>query len=141
MQRLTFSVDDDLAEDVERLLKARHYKNRSEAFRDLVRREIASDVAESGNGECVAVVAYAFDHKTRALSNRMVEHQHEHTSLVISSMHVHLNHDTCVEAVVMRGKMRQVRHLAETLIAETGVENGSISIIPIAEESGTKKRS
>ena len=65
MQRLTFSVDDDLAEDFERLLKARHYKNRSEAFRDLVRREIASDVAESGNGECVAVVAYAFDHKTR----------------------------------------------------------------------------
>ena len=56
-------------------------------------------------------------------------------------MHVHLNHDKCVEAVVMRGKMRQVRHLAETLIAETGVENGSISIIPIAEESGTKKRS
>ncbi len=141
MQRLTFSVDDDLAEDFERLLKARHYKNRSEAFRDLVRREIASDVAKSGNGECVAVVAYAFDHKTRALSNRMVEHQHEHTSLVISSMHVHLNHDKCVEAVVMRGKMRQVRHLAETMIAETGVENGSIGIIPIAEESGTKKRS
>ena len=105
-----------------------------------MRREIASDVAESGNGECVAVVA-AFDHKTRALSNRMVEHQHEHTSLVISSMHVHLNHDKCVEAVVMRGKMRQVRHLAETMIAETGVENGSIGIIPIAEESGTKKRS
>ena len=141
MPRLTFSVDDDLAEDFERLLKARHYKNRSEAFRDLVRREIASDVAESGNGECVAVVAYAFDHKTRALSNRMVEHQHEHTSLVISSMHVHLNHDKCVEDVVMRGKMRQVRHLAETMIAETGVENGSIGIIPIAEESGTKKRS
>ena len=141
MQRLTFSVDDDLAEDFERLLKARHYKNRSEAFRDLVRREIASDVAESGNGECVAVVAYAFDHKTRALSNRMVEHQHEHTSLVISSMHVHLNHDKCVEAGVMRGKMRQVRHLAETLIAETGVENGSISIIPIAEKSGVKRRS
>ena len=141
MQRLTFSVDDDLAEDFEQLLKARHYKNRSEAFRDLVRREIASDVAESGNGECVAVVAYAFDHKTRALSNRMVEHQHEHTSLVISSMHVHLNHDKCVEAVVMRGKMRQVRHLAETLIAETGVENGSISIIPIAEKSGVKRRS
>lgn len=141
MQRLTFSVDDDLAEDFERLHKARHYKNRSEAFRDFVRREIASDVAESGNGECVAVVAYAFDHKTRALSNRMVEHQHEHTSLVISSMHVHLNHDKCVEAVVMRGKMRQVRHLAETMIAETGVENGSIGIIPIAEESGTKKRS
>ena len=141
MQRLTFSVDDDLAEDFERLLKARHYKNRSEAFRDLVRREIASDVAESGNGECVAVVAYAFDHKTRALSNRMVEHQHEHTSLVISSMHVHLNHDKCVEVVVMRGKMRQVRHLAETLIAETGVENGSISIIPIAEKSGVKRRS
>lgn len=141
MQRLTFSVDDDLAEDFERLLKARQYKNRSEAFRDLVRREIASDVAESGNGECVAVVAYAFDHKTRALSNRMVEHQHEHTSLVISSMHVHLNHDKCVEAVVMRGKMCQVRHLAETLIAETGVENGSISIIPIAEKSGVKRRS
>ena len=88
MQRLTFSVDDDLAEDFERLLKARHYKNRSEAFRDLVRREIASDVAESGNGECVAVVAYAFDHKTRALSNRMVEHQHEHTSLVLSLIHI-----------------------------------------------------
>ena len=140
MQRLTFSVDDDLAEDFERLIKTRHYKNRSEAIRDLVRREIASEITESGDGDCVAVVAYAYDHKTRALSNRMVEHQHEHTSLVISSMHVHLNQDKCVEAVVMRGKMRQVRHLAETMIAETGVENGSIGIIPIAGCAETKKK-
>lgn len=134
MRRITISVDDELAEDFERLLKQRHYKNRSEAFRDFVRRELSSEVAHSRSGECVAVVGYTFDHHTRALSNRMTEHQHQHTALVISSMHVHLNHDQCVEAVVMRGKTREVKRLAETMIAETGVENGSINIIPISDE-------
>ncbi len=129
MQRITISVDDQLAEDFERLLKERHYKNRSEAFRDLVRKELSNDEARDKRANCVAVVSYAYDHHARVLSNRMVEHQHQHTSLVISSMHVHLDHERCLEAVVMRGKVKDVQHLAETMLAETGVENGSIHII------------
>ena len=131
MQRITISVDDELANDFERLLKERHYKNRSEAFRDLVRRELSSKANRESTGDCVAVVSYAYDHHARVLSNRMVEHQHQHTALVISSMHVHLDHERCLETVVMRGKIKAVRKLAETMIAETGVENGSIHIIPI----------
>ncbi len=129
MQRITISVDDQLAKDFERLLKERHYKNRSEAFRDLVRRELTNDAARDTKGDCVAVVSYAYDHHARVLSNRMVEHQHQHTSLVISSMHVHLDHEHCLEAVVMRGKVKEVQHLAKTMLAETGVENGSIHMI------------
>jgi len=131
MQRITISVDDELAADFERLLEKRRYRNRSEAFRDLVRGELSRESLESGLGNCVGVVSYTYDHHARTLSKRMVEHQHDHASLVVSSMHVHLDHDRCVEAVVMRGATRQVRHLAESIVAETGIENGTIHLIPI----------
>lgn len=131
MQRLTISVDDDIAQAFEKLIEARQYKNRSEAFRDLLRREIARDSLERDQSDCVAVVSYAYDHHSRTVSNRMVEHHHDHHHLTISSMHVHVTHDKCVEIAVMRGPYQAVRSLADATIAATGIEEGAVNFISV----------
>lgn len=134
MQRLTISVDDDIARAFDALIEERRYKNRSEAFRDLLRRELAQNAFEKQNAECVAVVSYTFDHQARNLSSRMIEQQHDHHSMVISSMHVHVSRHKCVETVVMRGPYDKVRRMAQDTIAETGIEEGAVNYIAVHED-------
>lgn len=134
MQRLTISVDEDIARAFDALIEERRYKNRSEAFRDLLRRELAQNAFERQNADCVAVVSYAFDHHARNLSSKMVEHQHEHQSIVISSMHVHISQNKCVETVVMRGPYDKVHRLAQDTIAETGIEEGAVNYIAVRQD-------
>ncbi len=134
MQRLTISLDDDIARSFDELIERQGYKNRSEAFRDLLRERIAQEKIGQGQGDCVAVVSYAYDHHKRQLSAKMVERQHDHTSLVISTMHVHITHSNCVESVVMKGPVSQVLDLARETVAQTGVEHGQINIIPCEEQ-------
>ena len=135
MQRVTISLDDDVAQAFYRLIEERGYSNRSEAVRDLVRNELARREVSDDAGSCVAVVSYAFDHHERQLSKRMAEHQHAHTHLVISTMHVHIDEKRCAEAVVMRGRLSEVKPLAEALTAETGVEHGAVNYIPLSKTS------
>jgi len=131
MQRFTISIDDAMAAAFDELIARRGYVNRSEAFRDLIRKEIGAKNLDDPDGRCVAVVSYLFDHHKLDLSNRMTDKQHEHTGLVISSLHVHVNADDCVEAVVMRGPTAKVRALAEATIAERGIENGAVNLIAL----------
>ena len=130
MQRLTISLDDDIATAFDELIEKQGYRNRSEAFRDLLRERLAQETIGGGEGECVAVVSYAYDHHKRQLSSKMVERQHDHTSTVISTMHVHITHDKCVEAVVMKGPVARVLDLARETVAQTGIEHGQINVIP-----------
>lgn len=103
MQRISITVDESLAQAFDELIAKRGYQNRSEAFRDLLKKELAQEALVNPSQECVAVVSYAYDHRKALLSKRNVDHQHEHLDMVISSMHVHATHDTCVEAVIAKG--------------------------------------
>ena len=135
MQRLTISADDELTAAFDELIRRRGYTNRSEAFRDLVRKELAAAAEDEApeQGSCVAIVSYTFDHEARQLSQRLANHQHNYAPLVISTMHVHVDASQCAEAVVLRGRRGEVRHLAENLIAETGIEHGAVNLIPLSD--------
>ena len=135
MQRLTISIDDDLAEAFDALIQERGYQNRSEAFRDLLRKELAGETLSEEKGECVAVVSYSYDHRKRTLPTRMTEQHHDHSGLVISTLHVHANQTECVETVVMRGPIADVQQLAKATVAEIGIEHGFAHYIPIKEHS------
>ena len=135
MQRVTISLDDELARQFEELIARRGYVNRSEAFRDLVREAVAAnDLTDDPDCECVGVVSYSYNHHERQLAMRLTEHQHEHTGAVISTMHVHLSHDECAEAVVIRGSASEVRHVADTMTAEPGIRHGRVNLIPVKHE-------
>lgn len=134
MQRISITVDEPIAEAFDRLIAQRGYKNRSEAFRDLLRNELAKEALMNPKQECVAVVSYAYDHHKALLSKRSVEHQHDHLGMVVCSMHVHATKNTCVEAVIAKGPYAELKKFCEQSVAEKGVGNGKINYLPIVEE-------
>lgn len=137
MERFTISLDTDLAQAFDELIRARGYANRSEAVRDLLRRELERrrlDQAEAPH--CVANLSYVYRHHERQLSERLTEHQHHAHDLVVSSMHVHLDHDHCLETLILRGPTAAVRELADSLSAERGVRHGELNLIPVDADPG-----
>jgi CopG family nickel-responsive transcriptional regulator len=135
MQRVTVTLDDDLMGELDRIIALKGYQNRSEAIRDLARagiREAVIDAAESDN--CVAALVYVFDHTARELSKRLVRSFHEHHDLSLATMHIHLDHDNCMEVTLLKGETREVRRTAEHVIAERGVRHGRLIMIPVEME-------
>lgn len=136
MERFTISLDESLAESFDRLIRERGYANRSEAVRDMIRRELESrriDNAEAPH--CVASLSYVYNHHERRLAERLTDLQHHAHDLVVSSMHVHLDHDNCLETLFLRGHTEEVRAFAEKLAAERGVRHGSLNLIPVEAEA------
>jgi CopG family nickel-responsive transcriptional regulator len=142
MQRITIVLDDELVVEVDRIIKLRGYQNRSEAIRDLARsglREAAESAA--ADGECVAALVYAYDHSERDLPKRLSRVFHEHHDLAVSALHIHLDHDSCIEVSVLRGPTPEVRHLADHVIAERGVRHGRVVMFPAEESADTHAHS
>ena len=140
MQRVTITLDDELMAELDRIIAARGYQNRSEAIRDLARAGIREAAREAGGaGDCVAALVYVYDHAARELSKRLVQNFHGHHDMSLATLHVHLDDDSCMEVTVLKGKAREVRHFAEHIIAERGVRHGRVVMIP-AEPDGVSGR-
>lgn len=141
MQRVSISLDDELAEAFEQLMQRRGYANRSEAVRDLVRKELgAEQLDRDAKAECVAVLSYVYDHHERQLATRLTDLQHDHHALTLATMHAHLDHHQCIETVFLRGPVAQVRPFAEAIASETGVHHGNVHVIPVAAAESPAKR-
>lgn len=136
MERFTISLDSGLAIAFDELIRAHGYANRSEAVRDMLRRELESKRLEKAEAPyCVASLSYVYKHHERQLTERLTEHQHQAHDLVVSAMHVHLDHDQCLETLILRGDTNAVRHLAYKISAERGVRHGQLNLIPAERAS------
>ena len=132
MERITISVEESLAEEFDALIRQRGYQNRSEAFRDILRRYIETDrITESKALHCVANVSYVYSHHERQLATRLTEIQHANHDLSIASMHAHLDHEYGIETILLRGRIKEVQACADKLLAERGVRHGAINMIPV----------
>src|ERR1700733_171933 len=122
MRHLTISVDDDLADPFDRLVKEKGYASRSEAFRDLLRGAITDQRIEKEAAKyCVGVLSYVYDHDERQLAKRLMSMQHDRHDVTVSTMHSHLDHHNCIETVILRGPTEAVMHFAESVMAQSGV--------------------
>jgi len=127
MQRLTVTIDDDLVTEVDDFIAKRGYANRSEAFRDLLRSGLEhSDGGEADNRHCVATVTYVYDHAARELPKRLTSDYHEDHDLAQSTLHVHIDHDSCLEVTVLKGRGAEVKAFADHIIAQRGVRHGHV---------------
>lgn len=127
------SLDDDLANAFDALVRERGYENRSEAFRDLLRQDLSNSMlAEVPQGPCVATLSYVYNHHQRQLASRLNDLQHHHHELTVSTLHAHLDHDHCIETVILRGRSDDVRAFAQSVIAQPGVSHGQLHLIPAA---------
>lgn len=132
MQRVTVSLEEPLADAFDELAKARGYQNRSEAVRDLMRQAVEARRLEKGESRhCVANLSFIFNHHERALSERLIETQHAHHDLVVASTHVHLDHENCLESVMLKGPTPVVRAFADQVRAERGVRYGQLNLVSV----------
>jgi CopG family nickel-responsive transcriptional regulator len=138
MERVTISVSADFAAELAAFMESYHYENRSEAIRDLARLGLRQKTLEAGNekGDCVATFSYVFDHHRRELPKRLTATHHAHHNLHVATLHVHLDHDNCLEVAVLRGRHPEVRDLANSITAERGVVHGALSIISVSSSEG-----
>src|SRR3954471_1898215 len=127
LTRVSISLEDPLRKAFDKFLEGKGYATRSEAIRDLIRDRLVREQAQQPGGEQVAVVTLVYDHHARELATRLIDKQHHHHELVVSSLHVHLGERHCLEVSVLRGPAREVRHLGEELLATRGVLHGEIT--------------
>lgn len=132
MDRFTISLDKNLAEAFDGLIKERGYATRSEAVRDILRSHLQiSEQKRNSKGACVAALSYVYNHHERELAERLTSIQHAHHLLTISTMHAHLDHEECIETVMLKGLIGQVRQFADEIIAERGVRHGQLNLIAV----------
>jgi CopG family nickel-responsive transcriptional regulator len=131
MQRITITLDDDLMEELDRMIAERGYQNRSEAIRDFTRAGMQQETQRTGKaGECVGALVYVYDHSARDLSRRLVENYHGHHDLSLATLHVHLDGDNCMEITALKGSGGELQHFADHIISERGVRYGRLVMIP-----------
>jgi CopG family nickel-responsive transcriptional regulator len=128
LSRIGVAIDSDLLEKFDRHIARRGYTNRSEAFRDLIREELVDVASESPEAHVIGSVTLVYDHHVRMLSDRLTDLQHDSYHNIVSTLHVHLDHDNCLEVLVVRGKAADVRRIADALISTKGVKHGRLTI-------------
>lgn len=130
MQRVTLTLDDDLLVAVDAIVRERGYASRSEAVRDLLRGALGHASRADATEETYATLSYVFDHHKRDLAKRLLRTQHDHHGLAVASMHVHLDHRTCLETAVLRGPRSALVALADAITVQRGVRHGALHLIP-----------
>src|SRR5271167_2536421 len=136
MERITISVSDEFAAELAAFMASERYDNRSEAVRDLARLGLKrARIDHSITGQCFATLAYVFNHHTRELATRLTEKHHAHHDLHVATMHVHLDHENCLEVAVLRGDAAAAREFSKSVIAERGVKYGQVTFVPVTVEN------
>jgi CopG family nickel-responsive transcriptional regulator len=124
--RFGVSLDHHLLDDFDREIARKNYTNRSEALRDLIRDNLVGQEWDEDK-ETVGTITIVYDHHVHDLTDKLTDIQHHYHRLVLSAMHVHLDHDHCLEVLVVRGKGSQIRKVADTLIGTKGVKHGKLT--------------
>ena len=124
--RTGVALDSELLQRFDHFIRNEGYDNRSEAVRDLIRDRLSNKVLKLANSFVVGTVTLIYDHHSRLLPDKLMELQHEYHELIISTVHSHLDHDMCLEVVVVKGKVKRVQELADRLIGIKGVQHGKL---------------
>ena len=128
LERFSVTVPRELAAAFDRRNKRKGYGNRSEAIRDLIRDALVKEEWANPRTQVAATMTLVYDHHTRALTDKITEVQHDSGELIVSALHVHLDHDNCLEVIVMRGAAREVQALADTLSSIRGVKHAQLTL-------------
>lgn len=125
--RFGVSLERELLDKFDNHIKRKNYPTRSEAFRDLIRKELITKEWQ-GNKEIAGAITLIFNHHRRELVNRLTDIQHDFQKTIMSCQHIHLDHDNCLEIVALRGSPKRAQRLRDTLKAVKGVKHGTLSM-------------
>jgi CopG family nickel-responsive transcriptional regulator len=125
--RFGVSLDEHLLAQFDRVIARKGYTNRSEAIRDLIRESLVREQWELGSDEVVGTLTLVYNHEVRDLTDKLTDLQHAHYKAVVSALHVHLDPHHCLEVLVLRGKAKELKSIADRLIGTRGVKHGTFS--------------
>jgi CopG family nickel-responsive transcriptional regulator len=126
LSRIGIALDSELLKRFDRSIARRGYTNRSEAFRDLIRDRLVTEQTAAPDAIVVGTVTLIYDHHASGITEKLTEIQHEHHELVVSTSHAHLDHDSCLEVLIVHGKSAKVEQFADLLIGLKGVQHGRL---------------
>jgi CopG family transcriptional regulator, nickel-responsive regulator len=126
--RFSVSLPSALARELGRMSREKGYDNRSLAIADMIRAHLVEHRQQQGTGEIAGSITLVYDHHRHHLQDLLTDLQHDHYQVIISTLHAHLDHDHCLEVLLVRGDAREIKKLADELIAAKGVKHGKLTI-------------
>ena len=126
VERFGVSIEKQLLDKFDGLIRRRKYRNRSEAIRDLMRSALIEEEWRSGQKDVMGLISLLYDHHTRLLQAKLTKIQHDHHLKIVSTLHVHMDHRSCLEVMVVKGSASEIQSLANRLISVKGVKHGKV---------------
>jgi CopG family nickel-responsive transcriptional regulator len=127
IKRFGVSLEEDLLDELDKLIKTHKFPNRSQAIRSLIRKNLIDEAWEK-NEEVSGALILIYDHHKREVVNKSLDIQHDFTDVILSTQHVHLSHHNCLEIIALKGKAGMLKELADSLIALKGIKHGKLVI-------------
>jgi CopG family nickel-responsive transcriptional regulator len=127
LKRFSISLEENLLEIFDKHIKARSYTNRSEAIRDLIRKAFVKKEWQADK-EVMGVISLVYDHHQHKLQDKVTEVQHGYHHHIVSTTHVHMDHDNCLEVIIVRGKAKEIQELSDKLVALRGIRDGHLAM-------------
>lgn len=140
LSRIGVALDSDLLKRFDEFIARLGYTNRSEAFRDLIRDRLIAEQTKSPNATVVGTVTLIYDHHAHGVTEKLTALQHAHHELVVSTSHAHLDHDSCLEVLILHGKSGRVEEFAGRLIGLKGVQHGRLVMSVAQPHSAHRQR-
>lgn len=132
--RFGVSMESDLLETFDRMIDKRGYTNRSEAIRDFVREKIVEEGVHDADTPAFGVLSFVYDHHVRELEGKLTDFQHEHFKSIVSTSHVHIDHDNCLEIIILKDKSGEISEISNKILTYKGVKHGRLSLTLTGKE-------
>lgn len=126
--RFGVSIEPDLLKKFDKIIKKKGYANRSEAIRDIIRKNLITERTEDPNTEAIGTLTMIYDHHAGNLTNKLLDLQHNHHKEILTTTHIHVDHDNCLEVLVLKGKTGNIQKLADNIKSLKGIKHGELVI-------------
>jgi len=126
--RFGVSIKPDLLKKFDKTIKKKGYTNRSEAVRDLIRKKIITEEIFDPEFQSIGTLTMIYDHHEGNLTDKLLNLQHKHTDEILVTTHIHIDHNSCLEILVLKGKVKKIQKLAENIKAIKGIKHGEVVI-------------
>ena len=137
VSRFSVSLPPQLLEQLDGMAKEKGYENRSQAIADMIRAQLVEHRQKSGTAEIAGTITLVYDHHKQHVQEALTDIQHDHHEVIVSTLHVHLDHHNCLEVLVVRGRAGLIKKIADALIAAKGVKLGKLTVTTTGKDLTT----
>jgi len=126
ISRFGVSIEPELLKKFDTLIKKEGYENRSEAIRDLIRKSLITTKHQDPESTAMGTLTMIYNHPASKLTQKLLEIQHNHTTEILSTTHIHIDHDNCLEVLILKGKTKHIQRLADNIKSLKGIKHGEL---------------